>query len=243
MAARHFSIDNSVCVYVPHANTQVETLFKTNGFDIVDRLGDADVVVFTGGPDLCPFLYGQRLHSKTSFSLDRDLSDIECIKNLPSHVSLVGICRGAQLLNVMVGHGTLWQHVTNHDKGKHLVYYHDSKEEELHFMASSTHHQMMNPGPDATLLAWAKQATKLYTVHEQPDLTYNMTDMYDANYIPDPEVLLYENATWPTLCVQYHPEYRDTDKTGTSKFFGWIEEYLLDEDQVSAVTRNLMIGG
>lgn len=239
---KHFSIDNSVAVYLPSPNTQVATLFHHNGYDITEDQADADLVVFTGGPDICPFFYGQRMHPKTSFSLERDLKDRAAIDNLQPHQALVGICRGAQFLNVIVGLGSLWQHVTDHTE-QHIVYYADSQGREKWFKASSTHHQMMIPGQGAHVLAWARQAKKLYSTNVQPDLVFNVTDMYDKNYVPDPEVVYYPNAPWPTLCVQYHPEYRTTDSTGTNKFFSWIEDELLNEEQVIAVSRNMMDGG
>lgn len=81
--------------------------------DIADRVLDGlDALVITGGKDIDPCAYGQVPHPATDEpGRDRDawefaLLDAALRRGLP----VLGICRGAQVLNVAFG-GTLHQHL------------------------------------------------------------------------------------------------------------------------------------
>ena len=76
---------------------------------VVDRL---DALVLTGGLDLDPALYGQEPHPETDAPRpDRDAWEEALLAAaLERDVPVLGVCRGAQLLNVSLG-GTLHQHL------------------------------------------------------------------------------------------------------------------------------------
>jgi putative glutamine amidotransferase len=76
---------------------------------VVDRL---DGLIVCGGKDIDPARYGQRPHPETDDPRpERDAwEDHLLTAALESDVPLLGICRGAQLLNVSLG-GTLHQHL------------------------------------------------------------------------------------------------------------------------------------
>jgi putative glutamine amidotransferase len=71
-----------------------------------------DGLVFTGGPDLSPSLYGQEPHPETAgISDERDRAELGLIQEaLRRDMPVLGICRGMQLLNVALG-GDLHQHL------------------------------------------------------------------------------------------------------------------------------------
>jgi gamma-glutamyl-gamma-aminobutyrate hydrolase PuuD len=71
-----------------------------------------DGLVFTGGPDLSPALYGQEPHPETTgVSDERDRAELELIAEaLRRDMPVLGICRGMQLLNVAL-RGDLHQHL------------------------------------------------------------------------------------------------------------------------------------
>jgi gamma-glutamyl-gamma-aminobutyrate hydrolase PuuD len=77
--------------------------------EVVDRL---DGVVLTGGPDISPDRYGAPLHPRTSVPRpERDAAEIAILhRALDVGIPVLGVCRGAQLLNVALG-GTLVQHL------------------------------------------------------------------------------------------------------------------------------------
>jgi putative glutamine amidotransferase len=75
-------------------------------------LDDLDGMVFTGGSDINPALYGQEPHPESSGFYDhRDSAELELMRAaLLRTMPVLGICRGMQLLNVARG-GNLVQHL------------------------------------------------------------------------------------------------------------------------------------
>lgn len=71
-----------------------------------------DGLVFTGGSDLDPSLYGQRVHPETTgVHRHRDRAELALVREaLQRDMPVLGICRGMQLLNVALG-GDLHQHL------------------------------------------------------------------------------------------------------------------------------------
>jgi len=170
-------------------------LFKELGFTPVEEVKDAQLVCFTGGEDVTPELYGQKKHHSTYNSVARDEYETrvfaQCITN---DIPMVGICRGAQFLNVMNG-GEMYQ-----DVGKHAVYQgHEIidvlTDERIH--VTSTHHQMMKPGNDSVLIAYAELAG----FREWYDGDKLRADISDK----DIEVVGYPKTR--CLCFQPHPEF------------------------------------
>jgi putative glutamine amidotransferase len=75
-------------------------------------LDDLDGMVFTGGSDINPAVYGQEPHPESSgFHDHRDSAELELMRAALSRaMPVLGICRGMQLLNVARG-GNLVQHL------------------------------------------------------------------------------------------------------------------------------------
>lgn len=71
-----------------------------------------DALVVTGGHDVDPRHYGAERHPRTEPPRpDRDAAELAALhRALDRGIPVLGICRGAQLLNVALG-GTLHQHV------------------------------------------------------------------------------------------------------------------------------------
>jgi putative glutamine amidotransferase len=81
--------------------------------DIVNRVLDGlDGLVITGGKDIDPAVYGQRPHPASDEpGPDRDAWEFALLAEaLKRKLPVLGICRGAQVLNVTLG-GTLHQHL------------------------------------------------------------------------------------------------------------------------------------
>jgi putative glutamine amidotransferase len=84
--------------------------------DAVEETLDAlDGVVFTGGSDLDPELYGEEPHAETTGVVRlRDEAELALLRAaLERDMPVLGICRGIQVLNVAMG-GDLEQHLDGH---------------------------------------------------------------------------------------------------------------------------------
>lgn len=88
-----------------------------------ETLAVLDGILFSGGSDLDPSLYGQEPHSETDgIRPERDRGELALLTAALEHdVPVLAVCRGSQLLNVARG-GDLVQHlpdVVGHERHKH----------------------------------------------------------------------------------------------------------------------------
>lgn len=171
-----------------------------------NRIEDATFVVFTGGEDVTPHLYGERAHPTTFYSYDRDVYESRMFaKALVLGKPMVGICRGCQFLTVMSG-GKLVQDQPN----PQFIHQIETYDGETIYM-SSTHHQAAYPWKmpkeDFKIIAWTSAMLPYHWGSEDgEELVLGVVD-------EDKEV---ESVFYPkTKClgIQGHPEmiYDETD--------------------------------
>lgn len=180
------SIDN-VKVYVVGGDTNYAKFIEN--YKIVDDLKDADIVLFTGGEDVSPELYGAEKDPTTYSNLARDKYEQAVFNLVNKETQLcVGICRGAQFLAVMNG-SKLIQDVPGHAiTGTHTIKrqspYIGYLPDELEI--TSTHHQILDV--------------------RNIDHNYSRI-LYKAAKDDRPEIFVYQDSTKPLcLCIQGHPE-------------------------------------
>ena len=179
-----------VNVFVEDADFAVGGLLQREfNWKVVEAAAEADVIVFTGGADVSPHLYGED-NVASGTSRRRDDACIYLFNHYPD-VPRIGICRGAQFLNVVAG-GRMWQDVDGHTRS-HLVK--DTRTLREYF-CTSTHHQMMRPSPDAAIIGVAATPLSTYRLAATELERFRSTDI---------EVLYYEHTN--SLCFQPHPEY------------------------------------
>lgn len=65
---------------------------------LVDTIEEADIVMFTGGEDVDPQMYGMKKHPTTWSNIRRDLAEKEVFDSIPSDKLVIGICRGLSLV-------------------------------------------------------------------------------------------------------------------------------------------------
>lgn len=150
-----------------------------NPLETAELLPNPELVVFTGGSDVWPALYGEK-NTDSDVHIRRDIEEMIWFMRF-RHVLKVGICRGGQFLNVMCG-GTMEQDHKYHAIAGLHDYYCDITGRK--YRVTSTHHQVMQTGINGQLLGYAS----------------GMRD--DIN---TPECIYYarDNA----VCFQPHPEY------------------------------------
>lgn len=188
-------------VFVTAQQAHYINWFPKDEWQVTDVLmtTDLDLVLFTGGADVNPELYYQQKGAYTSFNKTRD--DLETgiyLHCLKYHIPMLGVCRGAQFLTVMLG-GKLIQHTTNHAiQGTHLITLFNGELREI----TSTHHQMCYPFDFSSdvfrLLAWTAQPlSRLY-------LDGNGEAWKLPKEFSEPEIIHY--PTIRALAIQGHPE-------------------------------------
>jgi carbamoylphosphate synthase small subunit len=183
-----------------------------------------DLILLTGGPDIDPSNYGQLKGEFTKTDVERDTKEIIML-NTYKFVPKLGICRGAQLLNILAG-GNIIQHVEGHN-GSHSIQssFNLGPDHYKSYEMSSSHHQMMYPFHLAQkkyeLIAWSEyflSSTYLNGHHQEFKLKENFLE---------PEIVYYDDIN--ALCIQGHPEYPEVPKE-TKKFVSeLIKNYLLNE--------------
>lgn len=192
-------------------------MFSEAGFKGSRTVEDADIVCFTGGEDVDPDFYGEEPIEGTHFNTKRDNYEAGLFgEALALKKPMVGICRGAQFLNVMNG-GGLWQDVNNHAGGNHPVI--DMRTGKTVEGMTSTHHQQMRADLSAEVGAEIVAVAALSTRKEsQSEKMTRATPEKD-----DMEVLWYPESL--TLCFQPHPEFGH----GACRdyFLGLLDDYVV----------------
>jgi gamma-glutamyl-gamma-aminobutyrate hydrolase PuuD len=197
-------------VFIVHSSPEYVELFEDLGYtsyhDLLDeQLNPVDLIVFTGGSDVTPSLYGHPAHPYTSNSVYRDVTESSVFEKALQHrIPMVGICRGGQFLNVMSG-GTMYQHVEGHTRSHEIT---DVLTGDVVYV-SSTHHQMMKPSSKALLVA----SSTIGGYREWWDGTIFRREASELDY----EVVYYEHTN--SLCFQPHPEFNHPEYHGMKRYF------------------------
>lgn len=191
-------------------------LMAKAGFTKAWTVEEADVVVFTGGADVSPSLYGEKAISGVYSNDRRDEYEQKiyelCIKH---NKTMFGICRGAQFLHVMNG-GKLWQHVDSHAGRPHeMVDVHTGQTLEV----TSLHHQMLKMNEEMLLIG---------TTDVQVAKTFKSENLFvNVGYNkekPSYEMEVEAGAYLKTKCffVQGHPEI------GSPEYQSWTMHQLFE---------------
>lgn len=158
-------------------------------FILVDDIKSANIVLFTGGCDITPSLYGGYEQDDHTHNIDRDNFEIEMFQKVRKDQLCVGVCRGGQMLNVMCG-GKMVQDCEGHKNTYHDIircFFNPFLSKRLY--VNSRHHQQMSP-------------------YNLPKKTYKILYKNDNNNgILEPEIVLFNCKNKPKcLCLQFHPE-------------------------------------
>ncbi len=176
----------------------VAEMWRDGGYEIVNNPDEARLLCFTGGGDISPRLYSDKVHPSVYDNDRRDEMEIPYFKRYSDVSKLkVGICRGAQLLCVLSG-GKLYQDVNNHGRTHKLWYIEDNGTRTIE-VTSSVHHQMMAPG-NSYHEAWGVANEATYR-----DFGDRLRRPVDTDEGPDLEVAYFPGTA--SVCFQGHPEF------------------------------------
>ena len=174
--------------------------------DYVEHL---DGLVLQGGSDLSPTSYGEE-PLKPEWSGDKTRDDFErelLLEFVDARKPVLGICRGAQLINVAFG-GTLYQDIpTQHADA--IVHWHQEDYD------AHQHAIDIVPGSGLAKLYPGAPRANVISIHHQAARKLGRDIVVEARSEPDglPEAIRLDADTY-VFGVQWHPEFhRRNDKT------------------------------
>lgn len=212
---------------------QCVLLMTAAGYSRADSVDEADVVVFIGGADINPALYGHK-NVASGFNDQRDAYEVSVYEEaVKKKKVLFGICRGAQFLHAMNG-GTLWQDVNGHAGHPHEIV---DLDEDVTVMATSLHHQMLQDNDTLEVLAVTNKqvATRFRDADMVMEITKAGVDSDDSEI--EIEAGCY-HAT-KSFFVQGHPEVGSVFyQTWTmTKLYDLMNEWRSAEELKNVVTK------
>ena len=202
------------CLLLPRALTYVP-----------GTVASVDGLLFTGGPDIDPQLYGQPRDSQAGLEMspERDLWEIALLKAAAERdMPVFGICRGMQLLNVAFG-GTLIQDLPGHRLGKK-----DSANKGLEY-----HQVYISPGSKLAAILGSGGFVRVNSMHHQgvkeaqkaPDLMASVYSIEDGLI----EALESPKHDW-VIGVQWHNELEEE----LPRSFGNLFQSLIERAEMHA---------
>lgn len=186
--------------------TDINILFETPR--------EVGLVVFTGGDDVTPALYGAVADPRTCNSIKRDKIEVAVFEQAQKYdIPKVGICRGAQFLCVMAG-GKLVQDLSGHYSPHHLRYCIKGGSVVTSPEAvSSSHHQNQHPfnlpHEEYQVLAWSDEARSTHYSFGDHAVT---ADQANPSLCMEVDCCYYPKIR--ALAMQYHPEWMEESSWG-----------------------------
>jgi putative glutamine amidotransferase len=179
----------------------------TNGALPLQRMLSAfDGLILSGGVDMAPESYGESpLHPDWAGDAVRDEYDITLLKAaVEQDIPVLGVCRGAQVINVGFG-GTLYQDITTQKDGALVHRDQDAYDQNFHDLTVCA-------GGWLDLLCDGVRTFETNSVHHQgvkdlaPGLVVDAVSTHDAVV---ESFHLEESAGRFVFGVQWHPEFQD----------------------------------
>lgn len=194
-AFRRLTKINSMKVYVVGGSTNYANWLPNT--EVTHNFNDADVVMFTGGEDVDPSLYGEQAGRHTYSNLERDIAEREVYKRAKeARKKIIGICRGSQFLCVMAG-GKLIQHQDNPNAVHEIALVRGGAP--IHI--TSTHHQAAYPYNLPIyvykLLGWSRDKQSTFHLNGEGKEMLGVVQQ-------EAEIVWYKNER--SLGIQGHPE-------------------------------------
>lgn len=172
---------------------------------------DADILLFWGGTDVNPEIYGEKKGRNTQQpDIARDAFESMLFEEFPNKIK-IGVCRGSQFLTALNG-GKLIQDVSQHGINHHINI--DFKGNNYKEQVTSSHHQMMYPydlpDTDYEVIGYSVgRSTKYRNGDNKSYINKDGVELREVGNFIEPEIVWYPKTT--SLCIQSHPEWQDKD--------------------------------
>jgi len=171
---------------------------------VTDYARELDALLLMGGSDVCPETYGEKaLRPEWNGDRIRDDYEIALLRAFMAEKKpVLGVCRGAQVINVAFG-GTLYQDIGTQVAGalnhRNWDIYHEN-----------THATSIVAGTSLARLYPGKGLVKTNSVHHQAVKDLGRDLAVEAWSEPDHlvEALRWNGASY-VFAVQWHPEFHD----------------------------------
>lgn len=193
--------------------------------DFYKAIDLADLVLFGGGSDIHPSLYGHRVngsyvngtHPSPRDIMEREMFEACVAKKKP----ILGICRGAQLACALSG-GWLLQDVRGHAGRDHDLILADGTRVEM----SSVHHQMMVPFKTKhEMIGWTENITAGHVKWDEKTTGQSPDGLYSGEfYKKEPEIVFFPLTN--ALAIQGHPEFMESNSPAVALTRKLVQQYL-----------------
>lgn len=187
--------------------------------------------IFTGGPDPHPFLWGEEIHRNCGpISTKRDSMELMLLSiAMDQKKPILGLCRGAQLLNVGLG-GDIYQDIDSQYQSPFPIAHRQPLDSSL-----PAHH--VNVQPDTLLASIAGQKSiQVNSFHHQA--VRNLAPgLVAGGFSPDGLIEEVEMPDYPFLIgVQWHPEYLwKNDETSKALFLRFVDACRKEPEEADQV--------
>lgn len=215
----HWVMSRDVLVFMIPAVSGDGMLHRCN-IRLSDYAEHLDGLVLQGGADLSPQTYGEEpLKPEWSGDRVRDVYEVELLHEfVEARKPVLGICRGAQLINVAFG-GTLYQDLASQVEG---AADHVHADYDRH-----THDVRLEPDSLLARLFPGREAGRVVSIHHQAVKTLGRDLRVEATSVPDGMI---EAVRWTgrgfVLGLQWHPEFHHPGEAGLLDCTVILDEFL-----------------
>ncbi|MCJ7625421.1 MAG: gamma-glutamyl-gamma-aminobutyrate hydrolase family protein [Anaerolineaceae bacterium] len=214
---------------VAAVNYYIEAILRAGGLPLIIpvglqeddliQLGDLlDGLVITGGPDIDPAAYGEKMDPEVKgVDVLRDKGEIFLVRYaVQEKIPLLGICRGVQIINIAMG-GSLYTHVSD----QHPDAIHHTSYPDLPFDLLSHPVTLLGGSKLAEIFGCA--SIRVNSLHHQ-GIKVIPPDIKATAFAPDQLVEGIEVQDHPfCIGVQWHPEILTDNQHALALFRSFIQ--------------------